>query len=127
MRCRIPDAGIGALNGSAEIAPELTKLAFSIREFGEAVGIGRTLTYSEIAAGRLVAVRCGRRTLIRVADAQRWLANLPAAAADEPAAPRQARLKRQRGDQYRPGDRKQRIGPQSAPDPIGSISARTSS
>jgi excisionase family DNA binding protein len=90
------DTNAVELNGSAEIAQPLSKLAFSIREFCNAVGIGRSLAYSEINAGRLTAVRCGRRSLIRAVDAQRWLANLPEGVAGEPAAPRQARLARQR-------------------------------
>lgn len=43
--------------------------------FCERYGIKRTLAYEEIAAGRLVAVKVGRRTLIRREGAERWLAN----------------------------------------------------
>ena len=92
------DTRAAVLNGSVESALGLTKLAYSLREFCDVVGIGRSLAYSEISAGHLVAVRCGRRTLIRAADAQHWLANLPEGAADEPAAPRRARIVRKRVD-----------------------------
>jgi hypothetical protein len=87
------------ISGLAEIGLDLAKLAFSIREFCHAVGIGRTLAYTEINAGRLVAVRCGRRTLIRASDALRWLASLPQGSAREPAAPRRARVARRQADQ----------------------------
>ena len=51
--------------------------AFSIREFCRQYGIGRTHTYEEIAAGRLRAVKVGRRTLIKSDAAEAWLAALP--------------------------------------------------
>jgi excisionase family DNA binding protein len=41
-----------------------TRLAYSIAEAAAVSGIGRTLLYAEIAAGRLLAVKAGRRTLI---------------------------------------------------------------
>ena len=39
--------------------------------------IGRTKAYQEIAAGRLRAVKVGRRTLITHDAAEAWLAALP--------------------------------------------------
>jgi excisionase family DNA binding protein len=53
-------------------------LAFSIREFCARYAIGRTKAYAEISSRRLRAVKVGRRTLITEADAQTWLATLPA-------------------------------------------------
>ena len=53
-------------------------LAFSIREFCARYAIGRTKVYAEISNGHLRAVKVGRRTLITEADAQTWLAALPA-------------------------------------------------
>jgi excisionase family DNA binding protein len=53
------------------IAP--TKLALSIAEFCEAVGIGRTTAYLEIKSGRLRVSKCGKRTLITVDEARAWL------------------------------------------------------
>ena len=51
--------------------------AFPIREFCLRYGIGRTHAYQEIAAGRLRAVKVGRRTLITHDAAEAWLAGLP--------------------------------------------------
>jgi excisionase family DNA binding protein len=52
--------------------------AFPIHEFCRRYGIGRTTAYAEIAAGRLRAVKAGRRTLISEDAAESWLAALPA-------------------------------------------------
>ena len=49
------------------------RLAFSVEEAARALGIGRTQLYYEIREGRLRAVKCGRRTLIRRSDAEAWL------------------------------------------------------
>jgi excisionase family DNA binding protein len=51
--------------------------ALTIDEFCRRYGIGRTSAYAEIAAGRLRAVKVGRKTLIIVDDAEEWLAALP--------------------------------------------------
>ena len=51
--------------------------AFSVHEFCVRYGIGRTNAYQEIAAGRLRAVKVGRRTLITQDAAEAWLAMLP--------------------------------------------------
>lgn len=55
-----------------------SRRAFAIREFCFLYGIGRTTAYAEIAAGRLHAVKAGRRTLIIEDAAESWLAALPA-------------------------------------------------
>ena len=52
------------------------KLALSIPEFLAAVPIGRTKLYEELGAGRLRAVKVGKRTLIPITEAERWLATL---------------------------------------------------
>jgi excisionase family DNA binding protein len=46
--------------------------AISIAEFCHRYGIGKTTTYQEVNSGRLKVVKIGRRTLIRVSDAQAW-------------------------------------------------------
>ena len=54
--------------------------AFSIDEFCEAYGIGRSFVYNEINKGRLIAKKIGtgrERTLIRRDDAERWLTDAP--------------------------------------------------
>lgn len=52
------------------------KLAYTINEFCDAVGIGRNKTYIEIKEGRLKTVKIGRRTVIRRDDAEAWLNSL---------------------------------------------------
>jgi excisionase family DNA binding protein len=59
--------------GPAPFSPR----AFSIPEFCRRYGIGRTNAYQEIAAGRLRALKVGRRTLITQDAAESWLAALP--------------------------------------------------
>jgi hypothetical protein len=83
-------------NGLVEATPAPPRLAYTMDEFCRAATIGQSLAYAEIAAGRLKIVRVGRRTLVPVDSAKAWLASLPEGVADEPAAPRRARLARQR-------------------------------
>ncbi len=69
--------------------PELSaqdKLALSIPEAMEISGIGRTLIYDEINAGRLIARKVQKRTLILRSDLEAWLTDLPRAGepADKP-------------------------------------------
>ena len=66
----------------AETTPALTalvpgRLAYPINDFADAVGIGRSKIYEEIRDDRLQAKKLGSRTLIPVASAAAWLANLP--------------------------------------------------
>jgi hypothetical protein len=51
--------------------------AISIKAFCERNGIGMTSAYAEIKAGRLIARKCGNRTLIAKADERAWLNSLP--------------------------------------------------
>lgn len=51
--------------------------AMSIETFCELVGIGRSLAYREIDAGRLKIRKVGRRTLITREAASNWLSSLP--------------------------------------------------
>jgi len=69
-----PATAIGENDGGSA-AP--SRRAFSVREFCRRYSIGRTNAYQEIAAGRLRAVKVGRRTLIAHNDAETWLAALP--------------------------------------------------
>jgi excisionase family DNA binding protein len=59
---------------------EHAKRAFSIAVFCERYDVGRTCAYEEIKAGRLKALKVGRRTLITEESAEAWLKNLPAVA-----------------------------------------------
>jgi hypothetical protein len=45
---------------------------FRMPDFLAWAGISRTKAYAEVKAGRLRLVKCGRRTLIRVDEAERW-------------------------------------------------------
>lgn len=55
-----------------------TKIAYSLSEACGASGVGRTRLYEEINAGRLHAVKVGRRTLIPASALEAWLKSLPA-------------------------------------------------
>ncbi|MDB5442320.1 MAG: Excisionase [Phenylobacterium sp.] len=69
------------LNGTAmtqsDPLPEAETGALSVDGFCARFGLKRTSTYGELKAGRLNAVKCGRRTLIPVAEAHRWFLALP--------------------------------------------------
>jgi len=57
------------------------QLANTIADAVERTRIGRTLIYSEIAAGKLKVRKIGRKTVILESDLQAWLASLPVRAA----------------------------------------------
>ena len=56
---------------------QVAPLAHSIKEVVRLTGFGRTSVYAEIAEGRLVAHKIGRRTLVYADDLGRWLASQP--------------------------------------------------
>ena len=61
-------------------SPELTpKLGLSIDEACQASGIGRTKLYEALGAGKLIAKKAGRRTIIRPEDLKAYVESLPAA------------------------------------------------
>jgi len=91
-------------SGFNEASQAPDRLAYTMDEFCRAATIGHWLAYTEIAEGRLKVVRVGRRTLVPVDAAKAWLAGLPKGVAGEPAAPRRARLARQRVDEPRRTD-----------------------
>jgi hypothetical protein len=90
--------------GPTDSVPALDRLAYSLNSFCSAAEIGQSLAYDEIAAGRLKVVRVGRRTLVPVEAAKAWLASLSEGVGGEPAAPRRARLARQRANGTRHTD-----------------------
>lgn len=59
------------------------RLAYSIKRLASACDVGRSFLYEEINAGRLIAHKAGRRTIIRRVDACRWLRALPILGANE--------------------------------------------
>jgi hypothetical protein len=56
---------------------QLTISASSILSFAERNGIGESTVYKEIKAGRLVARKIGRRTIITDDDERIWRNSLP--------------------------------------------------
>jgi excisionase family DNA binding protein len=74
VKTGLPATAIGESDGGS-----VCRRAFSISEFCLRYGVGRTNAYQEIAAGRLRAVKAGRRTLITHDSAEAWLAALPEA------------------------------------------------
>jgi excisionase family DNA binding protein len=53
----------------------LGKLAFGVDEAVEVTGRCRSSIYQAIRDGELKAIKSGRRTLIRTADLEDWVAN----------------------------------------------------
>lgn len=56
------------------------KLTYTVSAFCDAVGIGATKFYELVKAGEIKTVKCGKRTLIRTDEAQRFVASLSEAA-----------------------------------------------
>lgn len=54
----------------------VTPLAWSVPQFAEVHGIGRSAVYLEIRSGRLLAAKVGRRTVITAEAAAEWRALL---------------------------------------------------
>ncbi len=57
--------------------PEKPRGAMSVNDFAIWAGIGRTTAWKEIRDGHLRAVKVSTRTIIRLADAENWLATRP--------------------------------------------------
>jgi hypothetical protein len=55
--------------------------AMTVPEFCRWARLGRTATYKEVRLKRLRLVKVGAKSLILVADAERWLRSLPTASA----------------------------------------------
>ncbi len=54
------------------------RMALSIAEVADAIGLGRTFIYEQINAGALKAIKVGRRTLVPIEAINGWLAAQPA-------------------------------------------------
>ena len=57
----------------------MTKELYTVREFCDTFGIGRTTFYAEVKAGRLRIVKIGTASRVTRADADAWVASLPSA------------------------------------------------
>ena len=58
--------------------PMTLKPAYTVNQFCEAFGVGRTRFYDLVNAGELKTRKNGGRTIVRGDDAQAWLDSLPA-------------------------------------------------
>ena len=61
------------------ITPE-NRGALTVDEFCGWAAIGRNKFYQEVKAGRVVLRKIGRKSVVTMADASRWLESLPVAA-----------------------------------------------
>lgn len=84
---KVTALALGAFLGSAEGCPargrserngtmESEPMALSVLETADALRVGRTKIFNEIAAGRLRACKVGSRTIIRRADLVAYLDRL---------------------------------------------------
>ena len=55
---------------------QIQKRAITINEFCKAYSIGRTSAYDKIKVGRLRVVKFGKRTLVPIDNAEKWLESL---------------------------------------------------
>jgi hypothetical protein len=60
--------------------PQAPRLALSMREAARATGLSRSRLHIEVAQGRLKVRKAGRRTIVTVAELQRFLEALDHAA-----------------------------------------------
>jgi excisionase family DNA binding protein len=60
--------------------------AFTIKDFCEWAGVGRTFAYDLLNSGKINGIKAGGRTLILKASAREWLGSLPTIAAEKKAA-----------------------------------------
>lgn len=58
---------------------QLEKAAYTVSEFLNVYGIGRTKFYDLVKKGRLPIKKVGKRSLIKKVDADAWLNSLPEA------------------------------------------------
>jgi excisionase family DNA binding protein len=63
------------------------KRMLSVAEFCHQYGIGKTMAYAEMSAGRLPFVKRGRRRLIPVDGAEAWAAPTPQSSSSSASAP----------------------------------------
>ncbi|GBQ98630.1 hypothetical protein AA23498_3288 [Acetobacter nitrogenifigens DSM 23921 = NBRC 105050] len=59
------------------ISGNIGKKYCSVKQFCEMFGVGRTSCYKLLAEGKISAVKFGDRTLIEIAQAEKYFKNLP--------------------------------------------------
>ena len=69
-----PDRRVPHLDPDKHIPPADARLGYSIEEFAERVGIGRTLAYQAALRGEIPTRRIGRRLIVPRAALDAWLA-----------------------------------------------------
>jgi excisionase family DNA binding protein len=57
--------------------PLPARLGYSIEEFAELTGVGRSSVYKALRSGCLTARKIGKRTIIAAEDVEKWFARLP--------------------------------------------------
>jgi excisionase family DNA binding protein len=72
-----------------DVNPPSNDGALNIDEFCAEYRVGRSTVYEQINAGRLPAVKVGRRTLIPRSGARDWFQSLPSLAPAPPTLPKQ--------------------------------------
>lgn len=99
------------------VMSDVEKKAYDIKSFCKAYSISRTLTYREIASGRLQILKLGRKTLITRQAAENWLQLRQSARPIEPSesqvplAPRPLRVSSGRAVAVSSGGRARRVKP----------------
>lgn len=77
-QCDTPDAAPVSRQAGADASAEPpSRAAKTVTQFIRDWPISRAATYELIRAGKLRAVRCGRKSLILAADEARFAASLP--------------------------------------------------
>jgi excisionase family DNA binding protein len=57
--------------------PPRQRLGYSIEEFAELTGVGRSSVYKALRNGCLTARKVGKRTIIAAEEVDKWFARLP--------------------------------------------------
>lgn len=74
---RVADSDVREVRAHEHECTHVTPVAYSIADAVRVCGIGRTMLFAEIRAGRIKARKFGSRTLILADDLKRYLEALP--------------------------------------------------
>jgi excisionase family DNA binding protein len=56
--------------------PQVARRAYTVNEFCEAHGIGRTTFYDQVAKGLIRVLKVGRKTIVPIAESENWMKRL---------------------------------------------------